>query len=380
MNRSWLESQGGALLREGFLIARSQPVASLVTALVVALVCGVTLSTTGQSAAAEARVLRGIDDTGARVIVVEDAEGEGRISTNSVARVASLSDVEWVLGLGPVLDVRNAGLGDASPPVPARVFYGQLPAEVRVAGGAPGAGEALVGRTAWRELGLIHPVGGVTGPSLDASVVGSFSAGDPLSFLDRSVLVVPDAGDKQTVNEFRGQEPLLRSMYVMVSDVERVDPITAALRQVIASETSQYSVATPTQLVEMRAVVADELGASSRRLMLVILGVGLLIIAVTLTGAVSQRRRDFGRRRALGATRSAIVVLVVTQTGASSVLGAVLGVAGGLVVVWRLAGSLPSPTFVLGVMALAVLAGLVAALPPALLAATRDPVRILRVP
>lgn len=169
-------------------------------------------------------------------------------------------------------------------------------------------------------------------------------------------------------------------MYVMVSDVHRVDAVTAALPQVIESETSRYSVATPAELVEIRAVVADELGASSRRLMLVILGVGLLIIAVTLTGAVSQRRRDFGRRRALGATRSAIVVLVLTQTGAASMLGAGIGAAGGLIVVWQLAGSLPSEAFVLGVIALAILAGLVAALPPACLAATRDPVRILRVP
>lgn len=114
--------------------------------------------------------------------------------------------------------------------------------------------------------------------------------------------------------------------------------------------------------------------------MLVILGVGLLIIAATLTGAVSQRRRDFGRRRALGATRSAIIVLVLTQTAASSVLGACVGAAGGLFAVFQLAGSLPSGAFVLGVAALAIFAALVAALLPACVAATRDPVQILRVP
>ncbi len=382
MSRPSTGSLRGALLREGLLIARSQPVASLVTALVLALVCGVTLSTTGQSAAAEARVLQGIDEGGTRVIVVEDADGEGRISATSVARVAALSDVEWVLGLGPVLDVRNAAIATASSPVPARVFYGQLPAEVRTGGRAPDAGEALVGREAWEQLGLVHAAGGVTSETLDAAVVGSFSAANPLQFLDRSVLIAPPAAEEgnTSIRDAAAEQPLLRAMYVMVSDVHRVDAITTALRDVIESQTSQYSVATPAELVEIRAVVADELGASSRRLMLVILGVGLLIIAVTLTGAVSQRRRDFGRRRALGATRSAIAVLVLTQTAAASVLGAAVGVAVGLIVVRRLAGSLPSPAFVLGVTTLAILAGLVAALPPACLAATRDPVRILRVP
>lgn len=381
MTRSWLEAHGGALLREGVKIARSQPVASLVTALVVALVCGVILSTTGQSAAAEARVLRGIDDAGTRFVVVEDSEGEGRIFASSVTRVAALSDVEWVLGLSPVLDVRNAALGDASTPVPARVFYGQLPHQVRLGGRRPEPGDALVGRQARRDLRLIRAAGGVSDPSLDAAIVGSFSARSPLDFLDRSVLIAPsppDAGAKS--DEGTRERPLIQSLYVMVSDVHRVDAVTTLLRQVIESETSGYSVRAPAELVEIRAVVADELGASSRRLLLAVLGIGLLIIAVTLTGAVSQRRRDFGRRRALGATRSAIIVLVLTQTAAASLVGASVGVAGGLVAVWQLAGSLPSGTFVLGVTVLAVLAALVAALPPAGLAATRDPVQILRVP
>jgi len=46
----------------------------------------------------------------------------------------------------------------------------------------------------------------------------------------------------------------------------------------------------------------------------------------------------------------------------------------------RLAGSLPSPGFTFGVVVLTLLTALLAAVPPAVLAAYRDPVRILRVP
>jgi len=48
--------------------------------------------------------------------------------------------------------------------------------------------------------------------------------------------------------------------------------------------------------------------------------------------------------------------------------------------VWRLTAELPSIEFVLAVATLSVLTTSVAALPPAMVAAYRDPIRVLRVP
>ncbi|MDQ3276010.1 MAG: hypothetical protein M3Q39_13540, partial [Actinomycetota bacterium] len=115
-------------------------------------------------------------------------------------------------------------------------------------------------------------------------------------------------------------------------------------------------------------------------LMLGVLAAGLLLVALTLIGAVSQRRRDFGRRRALGASRSTVVTLVLLQTSAAALVGVAAGALAGLLLVNRLAGSLPSPGFTFGVVVLTMLTALLAAVPPAVLAAYRDPVRILRVP
>ncbi len=114
--------------------------------------------------------------------------------------------------------------------------------------------------------------------------------------------------------------------------------------------------------------------------MLGVLAAGLLLVALTLIGAVSQRRRDFGRRRALRASRSTVVALVLLQTSAAALVGVAAGGVAGLVLVNRLAGSLPSPGFTFGVVVLTLLTALLAAVPPAVLAAYRDPVRILRVP
>lgn len=361
-------------VREGIAIARSQPVAALVTMLVVGAVCCVTLATTGQTAAAEARVLRGIDDVGTTVLVVEDETGQGGISPASVAQVRALSGVSWVVGLTSVLDVKNSALSGVAAPVPMRWYYGRFPAQVDLRGRVPAVGQALAGNEAVDRLGLADGVGAVDAPTEQLAVVGSFSAAEPLAFLDRSVVArggPADAGSERA---------LLRTMYVTVSEVDQVEPVSRALREVIVSDTSDYSIATPAELVALRAVVSDELGASSRRLMFGVLGIGLLIVAVTLFGAVSARRRDFGRRRALGASRSLTAALVLVQTAITSALGAVAGTALGLVVVSRLAGALPAPSFVAGVGVLATLAALLAAIPPAAVAAFRDPVRILRVP
>lgn len=355
-------------------IARSQPVASLVTGVVVAAACGVILATTGQAAAAEARVLRGIDEAGTMIIAIEDHQGQARIAPTTVKRIEALDSVVWVVGFSQVSDVRNAVLDRASVPVPARIVFGKLPDEIRQPHGEPAPGQAVASPDAARGLGLAQPVGAVAGTTITADVVGSFVAAPPLDFLNGSVLVA----EPDTVS--RRDDLFLRSVYLKVADVESVEQVTEILRQVVDAESEQYTISTPQQLVELRRVVASELSRSARQLMLVVLGVGLVVVAVTLFGAVSQRRRDFGRRRALGASRSTLVWLVLIQSLVASGLGAILGVSVGLIAVQRLAGGLPSTTFTLGVFTLAVLAALVAAVPPAVVAAVRDPVRILRVP
>ena len=74
------------------------------------------------------------------------------------------------------------------------------------------------------------------------------------------------------------------------------------------------------------------------------------------------------------------MLLVIVQTAVAALLGIALGTAIGLVAVDRLAGAVPSLAFVAGVDVLALLTALLAAVPPGLAAARRDPVAILRVP
>ncbi len=370
--RSSRSNAGPAVLAgEGVRMARAQPVLSLVTATVVAAATAVALATTGQTVVAERRVLARIDDAGTRLVVVTDERGAAGLTAATVERVRALSTAEWVLGLGPVVDVRNAALGGAGAAVPARHVYGELPPAVAATGRLPDPGEALAGGAAAAALGLELAVGGIEmGTGRQAAVVGGFRAGAPLEFLDRSVLLRPADGTGQ-----------VRSIHAVARRPEDVGRLAAAAALVLdpAGE-GAVTIETSAAIADIRAAVAGELGEYRRSLVALVLGAGLTLTALNAFAGVALRRKDFGRRRALGARRLDVVGLVVAQSTVAAGLGAALGATSGSWWVWRAVGAAPDAAFTAAVAVLALLAAVVAALAPAVMAAYQDPVRALRVP
>lgn len=359
------------MLAEAGRVARSQPVSSLVTLLIVGAVCGVILSTTGQTVQAERAVLARIDEAGTRSIVVADLDGRAGLHPDAVRRIEALSGVEWVVGLGPASDVRAAGVAGGQPAA-ARVVFGEIPPVVVTSGWGRSPGTVLVGVEAQSILGLRVPAGGVESAHGGLAVVGWFDASDPLSFLDRSLLEAADPADP---------DPVLRSIHVLADRPEQVAAVAEAVVAVLDPlDPASVGVETSEALAQIRAAVQGELGTFGRRLVLMVLGAGLVLVGLNMYGTVTTRRRDFGRRRALGASRGAIVALVTFQTALTALVGAAVGTVIGGVVVWRLTGDPPEIQFAAAVATLAVLATIAAALPPAVVAARRDPVKVLRVP
>lgn len=363
----------GALIRDAAEGARAQFATTLTLVLVLATVCFSVLVTTGQAAAAEARVVEQIDSIGTRLIAISDDGGQARIDPGAPDLLAGISDVSWVLGLGEAADVTNALLPDAR--VASRAVVGTLPADlVIVRGRTPRPGEAVAGADAATRLHLGPGLGRVQaadGSRDPVAVVGTFTADGPLAHLN-SVVLIATGADQLTS---------LRYVYVMASDVTTVGRLQKVLLSSTPAEAPDVlTIEAPSGALALRDVIAGQLGASSRRLMALVMGVGAVIIAVTLLSATASRRRDFGRRRALGATRSALVAGLLIQVGLSALPGVLLGTAAGLVTLQATTGSLPEVRFVLGVVGLTLLLTLVAATPVATHAAHRDPLRILRVP
>ena len=357
------------VLAEAWRSAVSQPVSSVVTALVVAGVCAAVLLTTGQTIRAEQDVLSQIDAAGTRGIVVSDSGGTAGLNIDAVDRIKNLAGVEWVVGLGPASDVRAAGNPGGSPAA-IRYIYGDLPTQIQIATRTPNERDALVGPNAQTALGLQTPLGGVIGGDAGLAIIGPFIATEPLTFLNRSLIRRPLATELE-----------LKSIHILASTPDVVRDLTTGVLLVLGPEDpTSVAVQTSETLAAVRAAVQGELGRFGRNIVSIALAAGVVLTALAVYGAVSSRRRDFGRRRALGASRPTIVALVAFQTGLAAVVGALIGSFVTSAILVQTTGDLPDTEFVFAIIVLAILSAVLAAIPPALVAAFRDPVRVLRIP
>lgn len=203
------------------------------------------------------------------------------------------------------------------------------------------------------------------------AVSGWFHAREPLQALNAFVLVPRDDGG----------EAGLERLIVSVTDVSQVEAVASAVRDLIGTEAADgVTIDRSPELLAAREAVRDQVAASGRLLVLVILAATVRLAGVVVLFGVLAARRDLGRRRALGATRAQLTVLVILQTLWPALVGAGFGAAAG----WRYAslkaGHPIDWQFAASVGILTVLALGAAAALPALVAATRDPLRVLRVP
>ncbi len=361
-----------ALLRETVATSRSAPLA-LVTVFVLVLgVCLASFLVAGRAAANEQAVLGLIDDTGPRTVTVADLDGTSMLTGAAVQRIAGLSEVAWTVGVGPIADVRNTALGDAGQPRGLRTLIGGPGPALRLLGGRwPEAGEAVVSSAAQSGLGLGAPSGSIDTRTSSYDVVGAFAATAPLTDLDGVVLTGVADPTRAPVDR----------IYVVARDVAAVSELAVAIRGVVGAQSATgLSVTTSAELVSLQGAIGGELSAFSRQIALLVIAGGAVLVAVAMYAATAARRRDFGRRRAIGASRSALTLLVALQGTLPAVAGSVLGTLLGVVVVHRFSGAGPPVFFTLSVPALLIVSAVLATLPAALSAAGRDPVRVVRVP
>lgn len=360
-----------AIAVESLAVARSQPVISVLTILMIAGMVATVLLTTGRTVGAEQAVISTIDDAGTRSIVVR-ADPDAGLTAEVLDRLATVEGVEWAAAFGAAQDVTNAAIADGAK-VPSRLLWTNdltplgLPAE-----------QAIENVTAWaspvalQRLGLVEPVGGVTN-ELGASfaIVGEATVPDSVSFLEPFV-VVPQSGNRSSE---------VAVLVVVAASPDLVGPVSSVVQSVLGvTDPTMVKITTSEALAELRAIVEGQLGGFGRSLVIVIFAVTAVLVAVILYGLVMLRRKDFGRRRALGASQRLIVGLLLTQTAALSITGATTGCTVAALGLLLSGDPLPEFGYFLSVAFLAVLVGTVAALVPAIAASRRDPLRELRVP
>ncbi|WP_402469084.1 FtsX-like permease family protein [Isoptericola aurantiacus] len=361
-----------AMLRETLVSVRAQRVVSLVTLLVVLGATTTVLVTAGRTAGAQDQVIARLDTVATRTLTAavsgDDASG---LTADVVPRLEGYDAVESAVGLGPAVDVRAAA-NPAGNLVALRAVYGLQAnhAGPSVAGleqvvvtDSSATGLGISGRGVVRE-----PMTGV-----DYLVVGEQELPEALRSYDPLVI--------RTVDVSSAPHARLASLVVVARTPDDVavvkDLLTQELREVPAPN---LMIQASEDLARAAGVVDGELTAQSRTMVLGALAAAVSVVTLVVWGAALIRRRDFGRRRALGATRRMIVTLVVAQVAVLSVVGAGLGAAAGTVWLWQAGHPLPGGVYAASVtMVLATTPVIVSAV-PAWWAACRDPLSELRVP
>lgn len=354
------------LLREAFTAARCSPVPSALVALVVAATACVALVTVGRQAALEADLARELAGPNSRTLTVTDVSGSRTLQSATVDVLRGLSGVEAVVGSNTPIDVVNGAVGD-----PKVALVGLVGDTERALGLTRGRlprtpSEAVISVEAQRRLGLAEPVGFLNSPDgRQWAIVGSFIPEAP--FQDLATMAVTVVA---------GDEPLrqVRTISARINDASATQ--NAAL-SIMAAGANKFSVDSPLAVAAAGQLVEKQVTGFGRSLLLLILGAGGFFVAVVVLADVLIRRRDLGRRRTLGITRADLVTLVALRTAVPAGIGAAGGMAlgQGLGSLW---GQAPGLGFALGVAVLACLTALLASIPPAVLAANRDPVAVMR--
>ena len=343
---------------------------TLVCILMVAGMCVAVLMTTGRTIGAEQAVLTSIDDAGSRAILVRAQPAAG-LTTDVLTRLSSVNGLEWVGAFGSAEDYANAAIV-GGPVVPVRTVYTLDLDEIGLsiaADGAPGAfasDNALELAQVEGSLAFLRNPSGVKVP-----VVDHFAVPEYLSFLEPAVLVPGDIEPAANVG----------LLVVVVTRPELIDPVATLVKAMLGTvDPEQITVETSAEFAELRGIVGSQLGWAGRSLVFILLGVTAFLAAAVQYGSVLIKRRDYGRRRALGATRLLVGTIVIGQAFLQSAVGAATGCALSFFVIGAIGDPQPPFSFYAGVAILAVITGVTAAIVPAAVASRRDPLKELRVP
>lgn len=329
--------------------------------------------TVGQTAAAEADVSAELRSTSARLVVINAEQASLALPKASLLAIAARDDVLAVLVVGPAVDAANQAYPQVATFSPVRDALLIDPGGDLITLEAPAGAPGTVALPPALKDRMLANVGGLILPNGAAHpVVGIYVPNDALQERLQTGLrwIEPTAATME-----------MRSLYVLAARIDSAPRLETDLPQAIGiSDPLRISIETPRILSDISAAVEGRLGNFSRSLILGVLGFSFGWVGITTWAWAYTRRRDIGRRRALGATRSFVVYLIIAQVLLTAALATTLA----YVVHVAAAGiggfNVVPLGFGVAQATLLIVSALAAASLPATIAAYRDPIRVLRIP
>jgi len=196
--------------------------------------------------------------------------------------------------------------------------------------------ENPIGQAIWVGSEFYKVIGQTKSRIASAAIGGSLDSRDynldayiPLQTLRQRV---GDLVMRRVGGEFQGESVELSQITVEVEDILEVDETAAIIETLLKKYHDQedFAVVVPKELLRQ----AERTRAMFNVLLVVIAGISLLVggigIMNIMLATVTERTREIGIRRALGATRQHIIQQFLTETVVLTASGGLLGVLFGL--------------------------------------------------
>lgn len=183
----------------------------------------------------------------------------------------------------------------------------------------------------YRVVGVLHPIGLAGGAG--SALVGRDWNKDIHIPLTTAELEFGDIIMRRSAGSFSGEEVEISEIYITSPSTDDVITTSALIRHIMLQghrDLEDIHIIVPWELLENEkktALVWNIVLISVAAISLLIGGIGIMNI---MLASVTERTREIGIRRALGATRKHIIAQFLVETGSLSAVGGLLGIAVGV--------------------------------------------------